>query len=187
MYNNFIKFYDGILLNKLASHSVYLLKKMNNQQTVGTAFKTISIFHIAMCVGLIAIVAVFRFIVKQDNTASTPNQTMEIIGIAVGFIGIISARLLFFKQVKTAHTVSALKDKIAIFRNAFIIQMAILEAAALLNAVLYFITKNDMHFFIAVGIILLMIVRRPTRAMAGMTLFTSMEDKQVIYNDSTPL
>jgi len=89
-------------------------------------------------------------------------------------------------KTKSALGNPSLEAKFSIFRQAFMVQMALLEGAALLNCVLYFITGYDMHFFIGVGILLLMIFRRPTRALAGMVLFHSGEDRQVLYeNDRT--
>lgn len=160
---------------------------MDNQQTVGAHFKAINILHIALCLGVIFILAILRYLAKQTNVTPESNRIFEIVGVAVSFVCIIAARFLFFNKTKEALNTSSLKEKINIFRAAFIIQMALLEAPALINAVLYFITKNDLHFFVGVGIVLLMIVRRPTRSMAAMTLFTEMEDKQVIYEDSTPV
>ena len=65
--------------------------------------------------------------------------------------------------------------------------MALLEGAAFINIVFYYLTRDDLHFFIALGILLLMIVRRPTRSIAAMVLFNNMEDKQQIYDDSMPV
>ena len=60
-----------------------------------------------------------------------------------------------------------------------------LEGAAIVNVIFYFITKNKNHFFIAIMVLLLMIVRRPTRSMAAITLFASKDDAiQRIYDDS---
>lgn len=158
---------------------------MDSQSTVGAQFKTINILHIAMCLGVVLFLAVFRYLVKQDTTvAPEKNIIFEILGIAIGFVCVMAARLLFFSRTKAALTVSSLKEKIDIFRSAFIIQMALLEGAAFINIVFYYLTKDDLHFFISLGILLLMIVRRPTRSIAAMVLFNNMEDKQQIYDDS---
>lgn len=161
---------------------------MESQNTVGAQFKTINILHIALCLGLMLILAVFRYFIKQDiSVLPEKNMVFEIVGIAIGFTGVMTARLLFFNRTKAALSVVSLKDKIDIFRNAFIIQMALLEGAAILNTIFYYLTRDDLHFFIALGILLLMIVRRPTRAIAAMVLFNNMEDKKQIYDDSLQL
>lgn len=161
---------------------------MDNQNTVGTQFRALRIIHIALCVGVLLILSVFRYLVKQESdVVPDKNLIVEILGVAIGFVCVIAARFLFFVRTKAGLSVVTLKEKINIFRGAFILQMALLEGAAILNLVFYFLTKNDLHFFIALGILLLMIFRRPTRVMAAMVLFNSMEDKQAIYNDNSPL
>ncbi len=161
---------------------------MENQQTVGTQFKTLSILHAALCGGVMLFLFLFRYLVKNDANAQPDNNiVMEIIGIAVGFVNVLLARFLFFSRTRQAMTTGSLAEKINIFRSAFILQMALLEGAALINAIFYFITKNDIHFFIGLGILLLMLFRRPSRTIAAMVLFNEMEDKQQIYDNSLPL
>ena len=162
---------------------------MENQNTVGNFFKGLNIIHFALCAGLIMVAGVMRFLVKQNaEPADESNKLVfEIIGIAIGAINVIVARLMFFTTTKPALSVSTLGEKLNIFRTAHIIQMALLEGAGIINAVFYFLTKNDLHFFIAVGIILMMIWRRPSRPMAALVLFSNMEDKQKVYDDSLTL
>lgn len=158
---------------------------MENQQTVGSQFKALKIIHGALCVGVVIILAVFRFLVKNDNTSSTTDmQLFQIIGAVIGFIGVLTSRLMFFTRTRTAMGNPSLAEKITIYRGALILQLALLEGPAIINAVFYFITKNDLHFFIALGLLLFMVFARPTRMMAGMLLFNEMEDKQQIHNDN---
>lgn len=157
---------------------------MENQQTVGSQFKALKIIHGALCVGVVIILAVFRFLVKNDNTSSTTDmQLFQIIGAVIGFIGVLTSRLMFFTRTRTAMGNPSLAEKITIYRGALILQLALLEGPAIINAVFYFITKNDLHFFIALGLLLFMVFARPTRMMAGMLLFSETEDKQQIHND----
>ncbi len=164
---------------------------MENQDTVntvGTQFRSVTILHIVLCLGVFIVLFLFRYLIKQQaDVMPDKNLPFEIIGIVVGFVGVLAARFLFFMKAKAALSVSTLGEKLDIFRGAFIIQMALLEGSAIINAAFYFITKNDLHFFIALGILLLMIFRRPTRVIAAMVLFNDMEDKQQVYDDSLPL
>ena len=162
---------------------------MEIKNTVGAQFKSMKLLHAALCVGVIIILTVMRYLVKQDSS-TTPNSAtnvLQIIGATIGFIGVLGSRMLFFLKTKTALSQPALVEKINIYRTGLIIQMAILEGASIINAIIYFITKNDIHFFIALGLLLFMIFGRPTRMMAGMLLFNNKEDKQQIYNDNLSL
>lgn len=162
---------------------------MQSTQTVGTYFKTMNILHYAICFGLVFILAGARVFVKQNST--NPNfpseQVLEIIGIVVGAIGVIVARFIFFKKTKEALALFTLGEKLTIFRFAHLIQISILEGVAFLNIVFYFLTHNDLHFFIAVGVALMLLFRRPQRQLAAMLLFSGLEDKQIVYDDAIPI
>jgi len=161
---------------------------MENQNTIGTQFKAMKILHAALCIGVIVILAVMRYLVKQDTaSALQDNQVFQIAGAAIGFIGVLGSRFLFFNKTRVALNTPSLTEKINIYRAALIIQMALLEGGAIINSIFYFLTKNDLHFFIALGLLLFMIFGRPTRTMASMLLFNNMEDKQQIYDDSIAL
>lgn len=158
---------------------------MKKIETVGSQFKSMKILHAALCIGVAIILAVIRYFVKKDTTSVVDNnQVFTIIGTVAGFAGVLVSRMLFFIKTRTALPKPLLRDKINIYKSALIIQMAMLEGASILNAVLYFVTKNDLHFFIALGLLLFMIFGRPTRMMAGMLLFNNMENKQQINDDS---
>ncbi|MEZ5054888.1 MAG: hypothetical protein R2807_09060 [Chitinophagales bacterium] len=162
---------------------------MQTQQTVGSYFKTMNILHYVMCLGFILIVAGARVYVKQnpDTQAFPQNFVFEIIGIAIGAIGVMAARFLFFQKAKEALSVFTLGEKLNIFRFAHLIQIAILEGVGMINIVFYFLTHKELHFFIAVGIAIMMVFRRPQRPIAAMVLFSGMDDKQIIYDDSIPI
>lgn len=161
---------------------------MEIQNTIGIQFKSLKIIHGALCIGAFIILVIMRFLVQQDPIPKALNiDTFQIVGAVIGFVTVLSSRMLFFIKTKSALSVPSIKGKIDIYRIALIIQIAILEGGSILNAVLYFITKNDLHFFIALGLLLFMIFGRPTRMMAGMLLFNTKEDRQQIYNDSLAL
>lgn len=157
---------------------------MQAENTIGFQFKTLNILHIALCAGLVINLAIFRFLLNDNQTPPDKNVVYELIGIGISFIAIIAARVLFFTNCKKALITTSLKEKLAIFRGAFILQIALIEGVAIINCILYFITRNDLHFFIALGLLLLLIVRRPTKKMAAMLLFNNLEDNQVVYDDN---
>lgn len=154
--------------------------------TIGDNFKQMNIIHAALCIGCALVIYVMYTLVNQDkNAVPVENIIFTVIGVAIAFINVLLSRVLFFMRTRQAQTISDLGQKINIFRAAFIIQMALLEGAAIVNIIFYFITKNKNHFFIAIMVLLLMIVRRPTRSMAAITLFASKDDAiQRIYDDS---
>ncbi len=169
-------------------NNLFLCKKIRMQNTVGMYFKKLRILHIGVCVTLAVVLFLFRYLVR-NNIDGIPNKSIfgEVLGIAIGFVGILGARFVFFFKTQAATGVKMLKDKLKIFEEAFIFQIAILSAVATINACLYILTLYNLYFFIALGALLLLAFRRPTRAMAAMVLFTNAENRQSIYEDSTPL
>lgn len=162
---------------------------MDNQNTVGMQFKAMKVIHIALCMGVVIILSIMRYLVKQKAPVdhAQDNMAFEIIGVAVAFICMLASRFLFLTRASTAVNIPALSDKIAVYRGALILQLALLEGPAIINTIFYFLTKNDLHFFIAIGLLLFMIWARPTRLMAANLLFNSMEDRQQIYDDNLQL
>ncbi|MEZ5026645.1 MAG: hypothetical protein R2739_08710 [Chitinophagales bacterium] len=162
---------------------------MQTQHTIGSFFKSMNLTHYIICIGFIFILAAARVYIKQHpSTEEFQSQKIfEIIGIGIGAIGVLAARFIFFYKAKEAHTVFSLARKLNIFRYAHLLQIAILEGVGFINIVFYFLTKEDIHFFIAVGIAIMLVFRRPQRQIAAMVLFSGLDDKQIVYDDSIPL
>lgn len=154
--------------------------------TLGGNFKQMNIIHAALCIGCALVIFVMYNLVKQDeNVIPSANIIISVLGVAIAFINVMLSRFLFFMRTRQGQTTNDFSQKINIFRAAFIIQMAMLEGAAIINIIFYFLTKDKLHFFIAIGVLLLMVMRRPTRSMAAITLFSSKDDNiQRIYDDS---
>ena len=162
---------------------------MENQNTVGVQFKSMKVLHIAMCLGVVIILSIMRYLIKQQAPIdhAQDNMAFEIVGVALAFICMLASRFLFLTRASAAVNIPSLSEKIAVYRGALILQLALLEGPAIINSIFYFLTKNDLHFFIAIGLLLFMIWARPTRLMAANLLFNSLEDRQQIYDDNLQL
>lgn len=154
--------------------------------TLGDNFKQMNIIHAALCIGCALIIFIMYTLVNQDKSAvPSENIFFTVIGVVIAFVNVLLSRVLFFMRTQQGQTITDFGQKINIYRAAFIVQMAMLEGAAIINVVFYFITKNKLHFFIAIGVLLLMIMRRPTRSMAAITLFSAKDENiKRIYDDS---
>ena len=153
------------------------------QNTVGRQFRKLHLTHGITCAVLIVLLTTTRYFLKEKDNNTITHMTLEVIAIAVSFIAVITARFMFFMRTRPALSAVTLKEKIEIFRHAFHLQIILLGSAALLQIILYFILKNNINFFIALGILLLMLFRRPTRVIAAMVLFNSGQNVESIYDD----
>ncbi len=157
------------------------------QDTIGQQFRKLHITHGIICGVLIVVLAVSRYFLKEEDSKIITHMTLEIIAITLTFIMVITARFMFFMRTRPALSAVTLKEKIAIFKHAFHLQMMLLGSAAMLNALLYIVINNNINFFVALGILLLLLFRRPTRVIAAMVLFNSGQNVQSIYDDNTLL
>lgn len=155
-------------------------------KTIGDYFKQLTVLFVALSSGCAILIGVFYFLSK-DNTEFKDTQftlILEMVGIGVGFAMAIAARFLFFNTCRGAISKTKLSEKLNIYRTAILLQMALLEGGCLLNIILYFIGKSSFNLAVACGLLFLMVMRRPTRPLAAMLLFTPAENSRLIYDDA---
>jgi hypothetical protein len=154
--------------------------------TIGNYFRSLNILHAALCGGVAVCIGVLRF-VRSDNTPNGMAQILLIIGVSIAAVCLVVSRLLLFKTVTPARQQASLAHKLALFRSGFIIQMAMLEGAAIINMIFWFIGGNSYNLGIALGLLFLMIFRRPTRMLIQGLAFSANEDSRVVLNDDVEL
>jgi hypothetical protein len=123
-------------------------------------FKPIQIIHAALCLGVLMIIFIIRFVMHNDEKPT--NENLQYIGIVAGIVAILLSRIMFISKIQTARKLNTLSEKINMYKVAMLLQMSILEAAAILNIILYFLFKNEINFAFSLAIAFLMIIRRPT-------------------------
>ncbi len=150
--------------------------------TIGSYFKQLSILHGAMCAGVAIVIGVMRYIGREIVPAED-SQIYPIIGGVLAFLNLVLARVLLFKTVAPAQQNPSLSQKLALFRQGFIIQMALLEGAAIINMILWFLAGNTFNLGIALALLFVMIYRRPARTFVRDMIFNPNEDGRIIFND----
>jgi hypothetical protein len=123
-------------------------------------FKPIQIIHAALCLGVLMIIFIIRFV--MHNNEKPTNENLQYIGIVAGIVAILLSRIMFINKIQTARKLNTLSEKINMYKVAMLLQMSILEAAAILNIILYFLFKNEINFAFSLAMAFLMIIRRPT-------------------------
>ncbi len=150
--------------------------------TIGNYFRSLSILHAALCGGVAICIGILKFI----RPVSIPTEFAQIflyIGVAIAAINLVASRMLLFKIASPAQQQPALAQKLALFRSGFIVQMALLEGAAIANTILWFVGGNSYNLGIALGLLFLMIFRRPARSLVQGLVFNTTEDSRVVFND----
>lgn len=150
--------------------------------TIGNYFRSIGILHAALCISTAIIIFLLRFMGK-DHVPSSNGQVFFIVGIVIAAINLIISRMMLFKTVTPAQQAPNLDTKLTLFRSGFIIQMALLEGAAIINIIFWFMGGNTFNLGISLGLLFLMVFRRPTRSLVQGLVFNTNEDSRIVYND----
>ena len=127
------------------------------------SLKTLSIIHLALCSG----VFIFGFIMFS-KTKSTEiilddsNDIFKYIIPSAAIIAIFLSNFLFKNQLNSITENAEIKEKLVKYQSASIVKYAVLEGTALLSVVIYSSTTNFLYLLIALGMLLYLIVQRPT-------------------------
>ncbi|WP_291136519.1 MFS transporter [Flavobacterium sp. UBA7663] len=127
------------------------------------SLKTLSIIHLALCSG----VFIFGFIMfsKTNSTEiilDDSNDTFKYIIPSVAIIAFFLSNFLFKSQLNSISENAELKEKLVKYQSASIVKYAILEGTALFSIVIYNLTSNFLYLLIASGMLLYLILQRPT-------------------------
>ena len=127
------------------------------------SLKTLSIIHLALCSG----VFIFGFIMfsKTNSTEiilDDSNDIFKYIIPSAAIIAIFLSNFLFKNQLNSITENAEIKEKLVKYQSASIVKYAVLEGTALLSVVIYSSTTNFLYLLIALGMLLYLIVQRPT-------------------------
>lgn len=127
------------------------------------SLKTLSIIHLALCSG----VFIFGFIMfsKTNSTEiilDDSNDTFKYIIPSAAIIAFFLSNFLFKSQLNSISENAELKEKLVKYQSASIVKYAILEGTALFSIVIYNLTSNFLYLLIASGMLLYLILQRPT-------------------------
>ena len=127
------------------------------------SLKTLSIIHLALCSG----VFIFGFIMfsKIKSTEIILNDSNDIFKYIIpsaAIIAIFLSNFLFKNQLNSITENAEIKEKLVKYQSASIVKYAVLEGTALLSVVIYSSTTNFLYLLIALGMLLYLILQRPT-------------------------
>lgn len=125
--------------------------------------KGLQILHLALAVGVFLVLFILKYILGVDKTA---NESLLFSYMAIGIAGMsfLLGTFIYNKridEIKSNKSRPAI-EKIAEYRAAFIFRLATLEGPAMIAIILHFLEGHPITFYVAVAMIALLIVQRPT-------------------------
>lgn len=155
---------------------------MNSQNTLSS----LQIIFFALLLGQVMFLAVAFFLVQQGAMEINPEDNADIGNIlkiivpTLALGGLLGGNVIFRNFMKTAREKSALHEKMGIYRTAFIIKSALLEAPVLLSIVAYLLSADIIFPVIAVILIALFVLMRPTTSAVSNDLNLSAEESDTL-------
>jgi hypothetical protein len=136
---------------------------MDQQQPV---FKTITIMFMAFLMGQVMFAAIAYFLVSGGSVGDALPQLADIFTILVPVLivgGWLAGKFMYDKRMQAAQGSMTAPEKLEIYRAAFIMRCALLEAPVLFAIITYLLAGKDILLLFAVGGIVLFSLQRPTK------------------------
>jgi len=154
-----------------------------NQQSTKEFFKLTAFIHLALVLGVVVFGIVVYFFVadfQHPDTQSALAQLLVFLVPGLVIAGIVASNVMYRLRLNVLRDIPNLKIKLEGYRGSLIIRYVLLEAPALLALVAIFITNNA-NFLVYAGLmVVLMIIKRPTRKTAMMDLELGQQEISVL-------
>jgi hypothetical protein len=156
--------------------------------TTGEHFKALVLMH-RLFIGSTVVLLIVGFF---KNLGASPiiadgeelGQLLEYFVIGYSLISIPLSIGLFKVAISKNLKDSGLKAKLTVYRNAFILRLAILEGAALFGFLVFFLTASMICATLASFVIAFMFLLRPSKEEVKKELALSPEEENILTNDN---
>jgi hypothetical protein len=150
------------------------------QATPKQMLKMLTILFLALLVGPVMFIMV-SILARQgggfDNQEPMEEILLPMVAIAA-ILGIVGGGILFRQQIKKVSPQQALTRKIQQYQVAILLRLAVLEAPTLLAVVGFLLTGNLIFLGMALALLLMMGMRRPSLTEAIESLALTAEEER---------
>ncbi len=139
---------------------------VNNTNKNGGALKAMNILHLAMLAVLVAFSLISTYLVYSGNftpSMQENQQLLQVAALALAGLGIFFGNRIFKSRLMDIQNMPTLKEKIGFYQSANIVRWALIEGAALFSIVCFLLTSNYAFLALAVALIILFMVLKPTK------------------------
>ncbi|GGF34648.1 hypothetical protein [Echinicola rosea] len=152
-------------------------------QTSKAYFKNLTILHGMLLVAQIAFFTAAYFFTDRSMVSNEELNSLFTYLIPVLVLaGIAGSNLLFRKQLAKLIETDTLKVKLTGYLSSLVIKYALLEIPAMLSIVAYFITANYLFLGMAVVVLIVFVLDRPSMGRTITDLQLSMAERQKVEN-----
>jgi len=162
-------YFCGEIISKFRN----ILSMETNNQTTKEFFRLASIIHLALVLGIVLFGSVVYFFIVDYQQVDTQSEFAKLLvylvpGLVIG--GIIASNLVYRIKLNEVRFIGDLKTKMLGYQSALIVRYMLLDGPALFALVAIFITNNTNYMVYAGLMVVLLVLKRPTRKSAVMDL-----------------
>jgi hypothetical protein len=140
-----------------------------NHQTSKEYFKSTSIIHLYLVLGIVLFGLVDYFFIIDFHQVDTQSGLAKLLvylvpGLVV--VGIVASNVIFVIRMNVLKESTDLKLKMMGYRLSLIVRYMLLEGSALFALAAVFMTNNINYIVYAVLLVIMLVLKRPTRKSA---------------------
>lgn len=134
------------------------------QQSANATLKEIKTLFMAMLLGIAAIFMITYYLADGSLTSNWDFTDVNlIVGIVMALMAILMSPFLYVSRIKANDTTQAsLSEKVTVYKMANLLRYALIEGGCLVNLVLFYITKNSAHLYLAIACLITFVMNRPS-------------------------
>lgn len=122
------------------------------------------------------------YYVSGGGSDDTPEHLsyLTTVGIIIAFGGVFFSAYIYKSKTLALREVKDLEIKLQQYHSTSITSWAVLQFAILANLIFFFLALNDLLFFIALFLIGLLFLKRPSRSRCADSLSLNKQEIQII-------
>lgn len=130
--------------------------------SVGAYMKKLWLIYSAISAGVIIIITLL-FSLMDKIPDKELHSVYTYLGIGVAVMSLTVSIFLFKSRLKNAPKLLLLSEKLSAYQSSYILLLALLEGAVLVNILLYYISGNGVNFIIGLIMLIALLSRFPSR------------------------
>ncbi len=152
-------------------------------QTAQAYLTSLSILHLALLMGQIFFAGITYYLHQSGSLQMGINELAPMLKIVVPVLvlgAIIGGHFLFKAKINQTQTKEKLAAKLADYRIAFLLQLALMEGGALFSITSYLLTADLWFLAMAAIVIVVFVLQRPSLQKIVETLRLNHQEKQIL-------
>ncbi len=141
-------------------------------------FRSIQILHAAMFMGVVMVLVLLKFILGIEDR-SEGDYLFAIVGIVAAIFSLVAGHFIYNSRIETIQKEKLpVMERLTQYREAFVMNLALLEGPALICLILHFLNGNPLLFYACIFMIIMLALARPTEEKVLRELGLRSEDIQ---------